>query len=428
MVNFGGWDMPVEYSGIVAEHMATRTAAGLFDVSHMGEIEVRGPHALDLVQHVTSNDAAKLADGQAQYSGLMTAAGTFVDDLLVHRISATHYFLCVNAANQDTDFAYIRDHNRFGADLENAGERYSQLAIQGPRALSILERLTRVPLAALKYYRFTFGDVDGVHGLIARTGYTGEDGFELYFPPAHSEKLWDDLLEAGRADGLLPCGLGARNTLRLEAGLCLYGHEIDDTTTAWEANLGWICKPDKGDFLGRDALLAHPRGCDRARPRRLGDAGSPDRARRLRRPRSAAAKPAASPADRPRRFSRKRDTIWAAPRLISAPGSLARHPAVMEPGSEKSMTISFPRPAWRNPFSRVRNICSDGSWKPSVTTWWLTARLLPERRKNGTPPIAGYRSRPAPPPWSQCPSPVPRPARCGIPHTGHAPHAARRSA
>ena len=227
MVDFGGWDMPVEYSGIIAEHMATRTAAGLFDVSHMGEIEVRGPHALELVQHVTSNDASKLVDGQAQYSGLLTTAGTFVDDLLVHRLSATHYLLCVNAGNQDGDFDYIRDHNRFGADLENAGPRYSQLALQGPRALAILQRLTTAAIADLRYYRFTYGDVGGVACLIARTGYTGEDGFELYFPPHHSERLWNDLLEAGREHGLLPCGLGARNTLRLEASMCLYGHEID---------------------------------------------------------------------------------------------------------------------------------------------------------------------------------------------------------
>jgi aminomethyltransferase len=255
MVDFGGWDMPVEYSGIIREHLATRTAAGLFDVSHMGEIEVRGSHALALVQHVTSNDASKLHDGQAQYSGLMTPAGTFVDDLLVHRIGHEHYLLCVNASNQDKDFEYIRDNNPFGADLDNAGPRYSQLAIQGPRALAILERLTGVPIASIKYYHFTFGDVDGVSCLIARTGYTGEDGFELYFSPEHSEKLWNDLLEAGRGDGLIPCGLGARNTLRLEASMCLYGHEIDDTTTVWEAQLGWICKPNKGEFLGRDALL-----------------------------------------------------------------------------------------------------------------------------------------------------------------------------
>ncbi len=255
MVNFGGWDMPVEYTGIISEHLATRTAAGLFDVSHMGEIEVRGGTALDLVQHVTCNDAAKLAVGQAHYSGLMTDRGTFVDDLLVHKISDRHYFLCVNAGNQDGDFAHIRNNNSLGAQLENSGERYSQLAIQGPRALGILQRMTKTPLQEMKYYWFTFGEVNGVHCLIARTGYTGEDGFEIYFEPVHSEKLWNDLLEAGKADGLIPCGLGARNTLRLEAGMCLYGHEIDETTTPWEAGLGWICKPAKGNFMGRDVIV-----------------------------------------------------------------------------------------------------------------------------------------------------------------------------
>jgi aminomethyltransferase len=254
MVDFGGWDMPVEYSGIIAEHVATRTAAGLFDVSHMGEIEVRGGAAIDLVQHVTCNDASKLAIGQAQYSGLMTTRGTFVDDLLVHKISDRHYLLCVNAGNQDGDFAHIRANNAMGAQLENTGWRYSQLAIQGPKALGILQRLARVPLAEIKYYWFAFGEVDGVHCLIARTGYTGEDGFEIYFDPQHSEKLWNDLLEAGKADGLIPCGLGARNTLRLEAGMCLYGHEIDETTTALEAGLGWICKLDKHEFMGEDLL------------------------------------------------------------------------------------------------------------------------------------------------------------------------------
>ena len=255
MVNFGGWDMPVEYSGIIAEHLATRTAAGLFDVSHMGEIEVRGPNALDLIQFVTCNDASKLAVGQAQYSGLMTSRGTFVDDLLVHKISDTHYLLCVNASNQDNDFDHFRAHNRFGAELENAGPRYSQIAIQGPKAAGILQRFTQTPLAPIKYYRFTFGAVDGVNCLIARTGYTGEDGFEIYFSPEHSEKIWFDLLEAGKGEGMIPCGLGARNTLRLEASMCLYGHEIDDTTTPWESGLAWICKPEKGDFLGRDVLF-----------------------------------------------------------------------------------------------------------------------------------------------------------------------------
>jgi aminomethyltransferase len=254
MVNFGGWDMPVEYSGIIAEHMAARTQAGLFDVSHMGELEIRGPGALALVQHVTCNNAAKLVIGQAQYSGLMTSRGTFVDDLLVHKISDTHYLLCVNAGNQDADFEHVVANNRFDATAENTGPRYSQLAIQGPRAKEILQRLTQVPLDPIRYYYFAFGKVDGVECLIARTGYTGEDGFEIYLDPNFSEKLWNSIMQAGEFAGLIPCGLGARNTLRLEAGMCLYGHEIDDTTTPWEAGLGWICKLDKGPFLGSDML------------------------------------------------------------------------------------------------------------------------------------------------------------------------------
>ncbi|HUJ83117.1 MAG TPA: glycine cleavage system aminomethyltransferase GcvT [Candidatus Acidoferrales bacterium] len=255
MVNFGGWDMPVEYSGILSEHEAVRTRAGIFDVSHMGEIEIRGERALDLVQHVTCNNAANLVDGQIQYTGLMTPSGTFVDDFLVHRISDRHYFLCVNAGNQDGDFEHIRSNNRFGAQVENTGARYSLLAIQGPKAARLLQRFTKVPLEPIRYYHFAFGDVDGVHCMIARTGYTGEDGFEIYFAPEHSEKLWTDLLDAGSAEGVIPCGLGARNTLRLEASMCLYGHEIDDTTTPWEAGLAWICKPEKGEFLGREILV-----------------------------------------------------------------------------------------------------------------------------------------------------------------------------
>jgi aminomethyltransferase len=222
----------------------------------MGEIEVRGPEALKLVQWVTCNDAAKLVTGQAQYSGLMTEQGTFVDDLLVHKISDTHYLLCVNAGNQEADFEHIAAHNLFQADVENAGPRYSQLAIQGPRALEILQKLTEVPLAPIKYYHFVFGDVKGVPSIIARTGYTGEDGFEIYFEPAFSEKLWNDLTAAGASEGLIPCGLGARNTLRLEASMALYGHEIDDTTTPLEAGLGWICKLDKGEFLGSERIAA----------------------------------------------------------------------------------------------------------------------------------------------------------------------------
>ena len=254
MTNFGGWDMPLEYSGILAEHDAVRRRAGLFDVSHMGEIEVRGPQALDLVQWVSCNNAAKLSVGQAHYSGLMTSRGTFVDDLLVHKISDAHYLLCVNAGNQDADFDHIAANNPMHAQIENAGARYSQLAIQGPRAKEILQRLTPLALDPIRYYHFTFGKVDGVECLIARTGYTGEDGFEIYFEPTHSEKLWNDLLETGKAEGIIACGLGARNTLRMEAGMCLYGHEIDDTTTPWEAGLAWICKLEKGAFLGSETL------------------------------------------------------------------------------------------------------------------------------------------------------------------------------
>jgi aminomethyltransferase len=254
MVNFGGWEMPVEYSGIIAEHMAVRRLAGLFDVSHMGELEIRGPGALALVEHVTCNNAAKLVIGQAQYSGLMTSCGTFVDDLLVHKISDTHYLLCVNAANQEADFEHIVANNHFDAAAENAGPRYSQLAIQGPRAKEILQRLTKVPLDPIRYYYFAFGKVDSVQCLIARTGYTGEDGFEIYFDPEFSEQLWNSIMQAGESAGLIPCGLGARNTLRLEAGMCLYGHEIDDSTTPWEAGLGWISKLDRGPFLGSDVL------------------------------------------------------------------------------------------------------------------------------------------------------------------------------
>ncbi len=264
MVNFAGWDMPVEYRGIIGEHLAVRRAAGLFDVSHMGEIEIRGPEALAYVQHVTCNDASKLAVGQAQYSALLTERGTFVDDIVVHKLSDTHYLFCVNAANREKDFEHIRAQNRFQATVEDTGEHYTQLALQGPKAAAILTRLTPVDLASLRNYRFTFGAVVGVHCLIARTGYTGEDGFELYFDPTHSETIWNALLEAGRADGLEPAGLGARNTLRLEAGYALYGHEIDDTTTVWEANLGWICKLDKGEFTGRAALAEQKaRGLER---------------------------------------------------------------------------------------------------------------------------------------------------------------------
>ena len=254
MVDFGGWDMPVQYSGIIDEHMAVRRAVGLFDVSHMGELEVRGPQALELVNYVSTNNAAKLAVGQAHYSGLLYGHGGFVDDILVHKVADEHYFLCVNASNQGKDFEHIRDANRWNCTVENNGERFAQIAVQGPRALSTLQKLTRTDLSSIRYYWFADGEVSGDWARIARTGYTGEDGFEIYVAPEHAEARWNELLEAGREFGLKPAGLGARNTLRLEAGMALYGHEIDATLSPLEAGLGWIVKFDKGDFLGREAL------------------------------------------------------------------------------------------------------------------------------------------------------------------------------
>ena len=254
MVDFGGWDMPVQYSGILDEHHNVRKAVGLFDVSHMGEIEVRGPEALQLVNFLSTNDAARLQPGQAQYSGLLYGHGGFVDDILVHKIDDRHFFLCVNASNQDKDFEHIRTHNRFDAEVEFAGERYAQLAVQGPSALQTLQKLTQTDLAPIAYYHFVDGVVSGAPARIARTGYTGEDGFEIYIAPVEAERIWRELLEAGKEFGIKPCGLGARNTLRLESKMALYGHEIDATITPWEAGLGWIVKMDKDDFLGRDAL------------------------------------------------------------------------------------------------------------------------------------------------------------------------------
>jgi aminomethyltransferase len=255
MVEFGGWEMPVEYSGIIQEHLAVRRAAGLFDVSHMGEIEISGPHALSLLQHITSNDASRLKDFQAQYSALMHPKGGAVDDCVVHRLAKDHYFICVNAANTDRDFDWMVQHNSVGAEVRNASGEYAQLALQGPRALEIISKVTSTTVAGLKYYWFCRTRCCAVEGILARTGYTGEDGFEFYFPPAESEKVWNRLIEAGRPEGLVPAGLGARNTLRLEAGYPLYGHELDEETTLLEANLGWIAKLEKGEFIGRDVLL-----------------------------------------------------------------------------------------------------------------------------------------------------------------------------
>jgi aminomethyltransferase len=254
MAEFGGWNMPIEYSGIVQEHLAVRTAAGLFDVSHMGEIEIQGPEALALVQWVTSNDASRLKDNQAQYTALMYPQGCAVDDCIVHRFGPNHYFICVNAANADKDFAWITENNRFDAEARNVSADYAQIALQGPKAVEILAQLTSADLTALRTYWFRRARVCGLDGLLARTGYTGEDGFEFYFPPAEAKRVWNEFLESGKTAGLVPVGLGARNTLRLEAAYALYGHELDEQTTLFEANLGWIVKLDKGDFIGRQAL------------------------------------------------------------------------------------------------------------------------------------------------------------------------------
>lgn len=259
MVDFGGWDMPVQYpAGTIEEHLRTRTHAGLFDVSHMGEIDVRGSDAIAFVNRLTSNDVTKLVDGQAHYSALTTPAGTVIDDLLVYRLSPDHLLLVVNAGTTDKDWEWIQSHHQNEAvELRNVSAEYCQLALQGPDAQSILQPLTDVPLSEIKYYHFRPGTVDGVSGIVSRTGYTGEDGFEVYAPADRAEQLWNKLLDAGNTGtptGVLPCGLAARNTLRLEAGMALYGHEIDENTTLLEANLGWITKLDKGDFIGREAL------------------------------------------------------------------------------------------------------------------------------------------------------------------------------
>jgi len=255
MVDFGGWDMPVQYSGIIDEHNAVRHAAGVFDVSHMGEIDISGPEAAQLTDYVTTNAVHKLKLGQAHYSGLLYQHGGFVDDILVHKVADDHYFLCVNASNQDKDFEHIVAQNHFDAVVENNGERYAQIAIQGPKARATLQKLTPVDLSGIKYYWFTDGEVSGTPARIAHTGYTGEDGFEIYVPPADAERMWKLVMDAGAEFGIKPCGLGARNTLRLEAKMALYGHEIDASISPLEADLGWIVKLDKGEFVGRDALL-----------------------------------------------------------------------------------------------------------------------------------------------------------------------------
>jgi len=254
MVDFAGWDMPVQYDGPIKEHVAVRQAAGIFDVSHMGEIELKGPDALPLLQKITSNDASLLQTGQAQYSALMNPHGAFVDDTLVYRRGTDHFFLCVNAGNREKDFGWISENAEGDVTVENTSDRYVQLAIQGPKAIEILKSLTPVRLDKIPYYWFAEGDFLGAPSILSRTGYTGEDGFEIYFSPEHAERIWTAIIEAGKPHGLIPAGLAARNTLRLEAKMALYGNDIDDTTTVLEADLGWIIKWSKGDFIGRSVL------------------------------------------------------------------------------------------------------------------------------------------------------------------------------
>src|SRR6476660_7012007 len=256
MVEFGGWDMPVEYTGIADEHNAVRTRAGVFDVSHMGEIEIAGNDALAAVQRISSNDASKLQVGQAQYSGLLTSKGTFVDDLLVYRLAPAHFLLVVNAGNIAKDYEWIAEHIKPAGDAVavDVSSRYALLALQGPAAVEVLQPLTGVELAPMKYYWFAHGEVASVRATISRTGYTGEDGFEICVPPQSADRVWQAILESGRSAGVVPCGLGARDTLRLEASMRLYGNDIDDTTTALEADLGWIVGWKKPDFIGAAAL------------------------------------------------------------------------------------------------------------------------------------------------------------------------------
>jgi len=261
MVQFNGWDMPVEYpsaGGIIAEHNAVRTGVGIFDVSHMGDIRLSGLDALAAVQHISMNDASRLAIGQAQYSALLYPQGTFVDDVIVHRLAEADYLLVINAGTREKDFNWVRDNTRhFNCKVENLSDEFTQIAIQGPQGVELLQKLTDADLSAVKFYWVTRGTVCGLKNtLIARTGYTGEDGFEIYVPPDESTSamVWNKVLEAGKELGVAPCGLGARNTLRLEAKLPLYGHEISDNINVWEAGLDRFCKMEKPDFIGRAAL------------------------------------------------------------------------------------------------------------------------------------------------------------------------------
>ncbi len=254
MVDFAGWEMPVHYGSTLKEHLSVRQGVGVFDVSHMGEIEMVGKDALSMAQKVTSNDISRLADGQAHYSAFLSPEGTFIDDIVLYRINAEHIFICVNAANKDKDFQWVREHKKGQVDILDSSDSYVQLAIQGPQAEAVLQQLTEVDLSSLRYYWFTHGKVNGAPALISRTGYTGEDGFEIYIPVEAAQSIWEQLFRVGQRFEITAAGLAARNTLRLEVAYCLYGHELNSTTTPWEAGLGWIVKLNKGEFIGKESL------------------------------------------------------------------------------------------------------------------------------------------------------------------------------
>jgi len=257
LVEFGGWEMPVQYNSILEEHQAVRTRAGLFDVSHMGEFKIAGPDALTFLQYLVPNDVSRLSIHHALYTQLCLPNGNVIDDLLIYSLAEQHYMLVVNAANIAKDLAWVQEQaQRFtNVVITDQSDTTALLALQGPAALAILQELTQVDLTAIRYYHCNIGDVAGTNCIISRTGYTGEDGFELYCLPADVVHLWHKLLAAGKPHGLLPAGLGARDTLRLEAGYCLYGHELDQETNPLEACLNWTVKFNSGDFIGRDALL-----------------------------------------------------------------------------------------------------------------------------------------------------------------------------
>ncbi len=259
MVDFGGWDMPIQFDGILAEHEAVRQRAGLFDVSHMGEVRIQGDDALAFIQHLTTNDAGGLELGQAQYTVMTNHDGGVIDDLLVYRLADTDYLLVINAATTPKDVAWIEKQAEDfeGAfEVRNESDEWAQLALQGPDAEIILSRIVALDLGSIGYYRAAFTDLDGVQVLVSRTGYTGEDGFEVYLPPSQAPGLADTILDVGASEGVVPVGLGARDTLRLEAGMLLYGNDMDESRSPVEANLRWLTKPDKGDFIGKDAIVA----------------------------------------------------------------------------------------------------------------------------------------------------------------------------